>query len=112
MPNYDYLCPECEIYFEKMVPLAERQELQECPKCNEKIAIKAYINAPHGLVLSTAESAAKRCGLDPLGKRRAEYVRNKRQKDSEASESSKKSNEYWVPGHTYGEGGNDSVKKK
>jgi putative FmdB family regulatory protein len=112
MPNYDYFCSECDIYFEKMVPLSERTELQECPECEQKIATKAYISPPHGLVLSTAESAAKRAGLDPLGKRRAEYVRNKRQKDSATTEASKKSNEYWVPGHTYGEGGNDSVKKK
>lgn len=112
MPNYDYVCKECHFSFEKMVSLAQRNDAQECPECHREIATRAYISPPHGLVLSTAESAAKRAGLDPLGKRRAEYVRNKRHKDSSTSEKDKKSNEYWVQGHTYGEGGSDSLKKK
>jgi len=111
MPNYDYYCDECNFYFEKSVPLIQRAELQECPECKQKKAAKVYINAPHGVVLTTAESKAKQAGLDPFGKRRAEYVRNKRKKDSSASEYSKKSNEYWNSGHTYGEGGSDSLKK-
>ena len=110
--TYDYLCQECGIYFEKKIPMAERTEIQECPECGEKAGSRVYINAPHTLVLSTAECAAKRAGLDPLGRRRAEHVRNQRKKDSASSEMAKKSNEYWVPGHTYGEGGNESLKKE
>jgi len=111
MPNYDFVCRECNFYFEKMVPLADRNNPQECPECHREIAVKTYITPPHGVVLTTAESAAKRAGLDPMGRRRAEHVRNKRKKDSGASEMANKTNEYWVPGHTYGEGGSDSLKE-
>ena len=33
MPNYQYACPECKFQFEKMVPMSQCADKQECPSC-------------------------------------------------------------------------------
>lgn len=39
MPTYDYRCPKCEKAFEKLVPLAQRDEVT-CPECGTKPAVR------------------------------------------------------------------------
>lgn len=36
MPIYDYSCAKCGHRFEKLVPLADRNENQECPMCKSE----------------------------------------------------------------------------
>jgi len=33
MPVYEYYCPDCDIKFEKLVPLSRAQEQPPCPNC-------------------------------------------------------------------------------
>jgi len=35
MPIYVYECKRCSGRFEKLLPIAERNEAQECPQCKE-----------------------------------------------------------------------------
>jgi len=36
MPTYAFECPQCEEAFEKILPLAEYNDPQECPACGEE----------------------------------------------------------------------------
>jgi putative FmdB family regulatory protein len=35
MPLYDYKCAKCQKEFEKVVPMEEYKDKQECPFCHE-----------------------------------------------------------------------------
>ena len=35
MPIYEYVCPDCELKFERLRPLARAGEGAECPRCHK-----------------------------------------------------------------------------
>ncbi len=35
MPIYEYVCPHCEVKFEKLRPLSQAKESATCPECKE-----------------------------------------------------------------------------
>ena len=34
MPTYSYQCGECELYFDKILPISRYKEPQKCPECD------------------------------------------------------------------------------
>lgn len=44
MPNYDYSCDSCGHEFTELVPIAERDDAQRCPKC-ETLGSKRKVSA-------------------------------------------------------------------
>jgi len=54
MPIYDYKCDECLTFFERMVPVAER-ELQQCPECLTMAPMR----------IKSAPRLSSKMGLDP-----------------------------------------------
>lgn len=35
MPIYEYVCPECDLEFEKLRPLSQADQDADCPKCHK-----------------------------------------------------------------------------
>ena len=36
MPIYEYVCPSCELKFEKMRPMSRSNEKADCPECKQE----------------------------------------------------------------------------
>jgi putative FmdB family regulatory protein len=98
MPTYDFRCFECEEVWEKNIPLACRNDIIDCPVCQSKNTKRFIGGMPYGRTLSDKEQAGKNAGLDPEKMKYVQELRKTRQKDSNESDYSRKSNELWAKG--------------
>ncbi len=61
MPLYEYRCERCGATFEKLVPLAERDAGQRCPKCSSNRVKRLISTFSVGGRESASESTCPTC---------------------------------------------------
>lgn len=46
MPNYAFICEECNYAFDRVMPLSQSSELTECPKCGSMEHVRKSYRTP------------------------------------------------------------------